>query len=96
MEKTYSLGSEGVQQETERAAYPRITTLDGFDLSSDRYPALNTLPSGVHLHVHDVRLPFPAGLHGKYDIVHTRLLMYALTEANLPPVIENLVSLLRK
>ncbi|KAL9066504.1 MAG: hypothetical protein Q9157_007124, partial [Trypethelium eluteriae] len=78
-----------------RAAYPQITTMDGFDLSAEKYPALDTLPNGVRLHVHDVRTPFPAELHGKYDIVHTRLLMYALTAANWPPAIENLVSLLR-
>ena len=79
-----------------KAKYPNSTTLDGFDLSAEKYPKPETLPQGVQLHVHDLRQPFQKELQGKYDIVHTRLLMYGLTKANWPPAIQHLASLLRK
>ena len=66
----------------------------GFDISPAQFPA-DGKQSGIEYVVHDMTTPFPAGYHGKFDVVHVRFLAYALKREDLDPTIKFLVELLR-
>lgn len=59
--------------------------LDGFDISSEQYPAPGFLPSNIsfrHLNIlHDIPLEYV----GKYDVVHARLLVQIINQADGDP-----------
>ena len=65
-----------------------------FDISSSKYPSVNE--KRVDLVVHDITKRFPAEYHGVFDVVHLRLLVYAICEEDLVRVVENVTELLRQ
>ena len=65
----------------------------GFDISPEQfqpesYPIIGFV-------IHDIVQPFPEEYRGKFDLVHIRLLSYALKAEDLRNAVENIVSLLR-
>ena len=67
----------------------------GFDLSSDQFPAGGN-DTDAEFVVHNVMEPFPVRYHGKFDLIHIRLLVAALRPQDLQGVILNISELLRK
>ena len=65
----------------------------GFDISAQQFPKDNIL--GVDFVVHNVVEPFPQQCHEKFDLVHVRLLSYALKEQDLEKAVENIIQILR-
>ncbi|KAH8680793.1 S-adenosyl-L-methionine-dependent methyltransferase [Xylariales sp. PMI_506] len=53
-----------------------MAQLHGFDISTKQFPA--NLPSNITLHIADCKRPFPPEFHGKFDVVHLRLLVVAM------------------
>lgn len=70
-------------------------SLEGFDISSTFFPPENTLPPNTSLAVSDIKQPFPEEMHGKYDLVHARMLITAILPEEWGSVVRNLVTLLR-
>lgn len=66
----------------------------GFDISDAQFPSAHD--DEFMFTVHDVLQPFPLSEHGRYDLVHVRLLMAALKEEDYGQVASNLHSLLSK
>ncbi|OTB15896.1 hypothetical protein K445DRAFT_300691 [Daldinia sp. EC12] len=77
-----------------REQYPNAI-LDGYDISPKLFPPENRLPPNVSLGVLDMKQPVPKELHGKYDVVHVRLMMAAMLPTEWPFVVKNLSELLR-
>jgi hypothetical protein len=48
------------------------STIEGFDVSPDQYPASKILPSNVHLHVQDAFGTFPPKFVERFDLVNIR------------------------
>ncbi|KAM0344839.1 hypothetical protein ACHAPU_007221 [Fusarium lateritium] len=72
------------------------TTFHGFDISDLQFPKLSKeQESRFKFSVHDVRKPFPQEHTGKYDLVHLRLLVWALPADEVDTVVANLYSLLK-
>ncbi|OCL03276.1 hypothetical protein AOQ84DRAFT_326187 [Glonium stellatum] len=78
-----------------RERLPVSSVLDGFDITNAQFPPQDTLPDTVKLNVHDMREPFPQDFLGSYDIVHVRLIMYALKGDEWAKTVKNLVTLLK-
>ncbi|CAI6089606.1 unnamed protein product [Clonostachys chloroleuca] len=74
---------------------PSDATLDGYDYDVSKFRATETLPANVRLGFGDVLKPFSSELHGRYDLVHLRLLMYALKADQWAKVCENVLTLLK-
>ncbi|KAL9119006.1 MAG: hypothetical protein Q9187_004440 [Circinaria calcarea] len=72
---------------------PSSSHFDGFDISSTQFN--NSLPDNVTLHVADAKQPFSAEFHGKFDVVHLRLLVSAFSKDDWEPVAKNLSQLLK-
>ena len=68
----------------------------GFDISSEQFPPVETLPSNVALKVHDMSTPFPSEHHEKFDLVNVRLVSYAIKAVDLDKVVRNIIQILRK
>ena len=72
----------------------------GFDISPSQFPHPEDEAASGNAHVdfvvHDITEPFPPQYHGKFDLVHVRLLSYAIKAADLARVVENVVQILRK
>ncbi|KAL3458867.1 S-adenosyl-L-methionine-dependent methyltransferase [Aspergillus heterothallicus] len=64
----------------------------GFDISSAQFPAA---PNGFELSVHDVLTPFPTEHHGRYDLIHVRLLVTALGESEFETAVQNISTILK-
>jgi trans-aconitate methyltransferase len=75
-------------------AYPEAT-LEGYDISSDLYPPTTSLPQNISLGELDLKQPFPEHMHGKYDLVHVRMLILAMLPEDWEPVVRNLTTLLK-
>ncbi len=75
-------------------SYPEAT-LQGFDISSDLFPAPETLPSNVKLGLMDVKQPPPSEEHGRYDVVHVRLLVAAMNPEDWEVAVRYLSKLLK-
>ena len=71
-----------------------LVRLVGFDISSSKYPSANE--DGVDLVVYDFTKRFPKEYHGVFDVVHLRLLVYAIREVDVVRVVENVTELLRQ
>jgi hypothetical protein len=71
---------------------PRL--FHGFDISDAQFPAVQD--QGFKFTVHDALQPFPPGEHGRYDLVHVRLLIAALKEDEYARAAANLLSLLSR
>ncbi|KAJ8130305.1 hypothetical protein O1611_g3327 [Lasiodiplodia mahajangana] len=74
--------------------YPEAS-LEGYDLSSDLYPHPTALPPNISLGKLDLKQPFPEHMHGKYDLVHVRMLILAMLPEDWEPVVRNLTTLLK-
>ena len=66
----------------------------GFDISAQQFPKDDI--HGVNFVVHSVVEPFPPEYHEKFDLVHVRLLSYALRAQDLENSVRNIIQLLRK
>lgn len=68
----------------------------GFDLAGDRFVSgFEEQGKSLQFVQHDCRLPFEEKWRGVFDVVHVRLLVYAMKEADLPLLLRNITSLLR-
>lgn len=74
---------------------PPHAELDGFDMDESKFAPREDLPANVTLRAADMRAPFPAELLGSYDVVHVRLVLYAMRAGDWEPVARNLAALLR-
>lgn len=72
----------------------RDTEFVGFDISDQQFP-VDRMP-GMKLLVHNMTESFPLQYHGKFDIVHVRLLSYAIPAIDLMKTVENVVEILRQ
>lgn len=66
----------------------------GFDISDAQFPT--THDGHFKYQVQDILQPFSPAEHGKYDLVHARLLVTALKEEDYGRAISNLLPLLSK
>lgn len=64
----------------------------GFDISSAKFRISDE--TGVEFVTHDMTTPFPPEYHGKFDVVHLRLLVVAIREDDVSSVVENVMQLL--
>ena len=71
---------------------PRGVDFVGFDISPSQFPR-GKVP-GIVFVVHDVRKAFPRQYHARFDLVHVRLLSYAIKAQDLMTVVENIVQIL--
>ncbi|KAJ5773340.1 Major facilitator superfamily domain general substrate transporter [Penicillium paradoxum] len=73
--------------------------LHGFDISSDQYPPGHEIPrlgqKPIQLSVHNALHSFPPEHHGRYDLVHIRLLTAGLKQADYTTVLVNARALLK-
>ena len=77
-----------------RSAPSEELRLVGFDITADKFSKENE--KGVELVVHDITEPFDTKWHGTFDVVHLRLLVYAIREVDVRKVVENMRDLLSK
>ncbi|CAK7262709.1 hypothetical protein SEPCBS57363_000181 [Sporothrix epigloea] len=74
---------------------PPTARLDGFDYNTSKFRPTSALPPNVQLQEANALKPFPAKLHGQYDLVHVRLIFLALRTSDWAVVAANLRTLLR-
>lgn len=74
-------------------ANSRAAQLVGFDVTSEKFAEQNE--TGVKMVVHDCTERFPQEWWGLFDVVHLRLLVYAIREADVKRVVWNVIELLR-
>lgn len=67
---------------------------DGLDMSPAHFPASH--PENFHYDVYNILQPVPEELKEKYDLVHVRLLVAALSKGDMNTAVDNLAQLLRK
>ncbi|RAK95951.1 class I SAM-dependent methyltransferase [Aspergillus ibericus CBS 121593] len=68
---------------------------DGYDISTEQYPAAGWLPPNVRLETLDLLKPIPEALRGQYDIVHVGLVVLVVENDDPTTVLENLLALLK-
>ena len=66
----------------------------GFDISPAQFARGDS--EGIDLVVHDATKSFPERYHEKFDLVHLRLLSFAIKEADLKQTVKNVCSIIRK
>ncbi|GAD97278.1 predicted protein [Paecilomyces variotii No. 5] len=64
--------------------------LHGFDISDAQYPSDL---KAVTLSIHDVTRPFDQQFHNRFDLVHVRLLVFALTPVQIKTAIANILQI---
>lgn len=69
--------------------------LDGLDYDLDQAPHQQWLPSNVKKRYLNILEDIPEDLVGKYDYIHTRLLVLVVQSKNPRPIIQNLRKLLK-
>ncbi|KAI1139168.1 S-adenosyl-L-methionine-dependent methyltransferase [Hypoxylon sp. FL0543] len=77
-----------------RELYPNAV-LDGSDISPALFPPPSELPANVTLTVLDIKQPVPQELHGKYDLVHVRMLVAGMLPNDWAPAVQNLSRMLK-
>ncbi|KAI0012740.1 S-adenosyl-L-methionine-dependent methyltransferase [Xylariaceae sp. FL0662B] len=77
-----------------RELYPNAV-LDGSDISPSLFPPPSELPANVTLTVLDIKQPVPQELHGKYDLVHVRMLVAGMLPNDWAPAVQNLSRMLK-
>lgn len=65
----------------------------GFDISAKHFPS--TPGKRMSFHQHDILEPFPVAFHGKFDLVHIRLLVLALKKTQFQTAVTNVIQLLK-
>ncbi|KAL5045656.1 hypothetical protein BDW71DRAFT_198150 [Aspergillus fruticulosus] len=68
-------------------------TFHGFDISAAQFP--DSPPEDVSFSCQDILKPFPPEHHGKYDLVHVRLLVTAFPEKEYETAVRNLMEILK-
>lgn len=63
----------------------------GFDISAEQFPEN---PGAIQFSVQDLTIPFPREHWERYDLVHVRLLVAALEEADYKAAIANIYNIL--
>lgn len=66
----------------------------GFDISAQQFPKDDN--HCINFVVHNVVEPFPPEYHEQFDLVHVRLLSYALRAQDLEDSVRNIIQLLSK
>lgn len=66
----------------------------GFDISAQQFPREGS--PGTTFRVQNVVESFPQQFHEKFDVVHVRLLSYAVKAKDLEKVVDNIVQILRQ
>ncbi|KAI2902151.1 hypothetical protein CBS63078_6297 [Aspergillus niger] len=64
----------------------------GFDISAEQFPEN---PGAIQFSVQDLTIPFPREHRERYDLVHVRLLVAALEEADYKAAIANIYDILK-
>lgn len=72
---------------------PSSSRLDGFDFDPSKFS--DRVPLNVKLSQADMFEPFAKELHGQYDLVHVRLVMYAVKTDQWEALATNLMTLLK-
>lgn len=67
----------------------------GFDIDASKFAPAENLPSNIKLETGNALEPPPEQHHGKYDVVHVRLLKYALKKDDWEIVARNVFALLK-
>lgn len=67
--------------------------LDGYDISGAMFPS-STLPN-ITLTELDIKKPVPQELHGKYDLVHVRMIVAGMLPNEWPAAVANVAQLLK-
>jgi len=70
-------------------------TYAGFDISASHFPYDEEKGAACSYAIHDILTPFPEAYHGKFDIVHVRLLVLALKKEQIKVAAENAAKLLK-
>ena len=70
------------------------TKFVGFDISPQQFPAESV--RGMTFIVHDTTMPYPQEYHEMFDLVHVRLLSYALKISDIQRAVECILQILRK
>ena len=65
----------------------------GFDISPQQFP--QNANKGMDFVIHSIIEPFPQQYHERFDLVHVRLLSYAIKARDLLKAVENVVEILR-
>ena len=73
---------------------PASAKLDGYDISSEQFPAKEWLPKNVTLKTLNALDSVPDTLRGKYDIVHISLFVMLVRNENPGPILNNLILML--
>ncbi|KAL9117421.1 MAG: hypothetical protein Q9187_006040 [Circinaria calcarea] len=73
---------------------PTSWTLDGFDVSSEQYPAMEYLPENISLQTLDAFDDLPAELIGQFDVVHIRAFAVVVKQGDPGPLLMNMIALL--
>lgn len=74
--------------------YPHAQ-LQGLDFNIDQAPHPKLLPGNVSMSYIDLRDEVPAELVGKFDYIHTRLLVLVVENQDPKPILRNLLKLLK-
>ncbi|CAK7208650.1 hypothetical protein SEUCBS140593_000244 [Sporothrix eucalyptigena] len=77
------------------SSLPPTARLDGYDFNTSKFRPVDSRPPNVQLLEANAIEPFPAMLHGQYDLVHVRLLVLALQPPDWKALAANLKTLLR-
>lgn len=74
---------------------PTTIQMDGLDISLSQAPPKAWLPANINMMLWNIFDDVPEDLVGQYDIVHVRLLLLVITNANAVPVLQRLARLLK-
>ncbi|KAI0173876.1 UMTA methyltransferase family protein [Pestalotiopsis sp. NC0098] len=74
---------------------PENIQLDGFDISFDAAPPIETLPQNVRFQFWNVKEDIPEGLVNAFDVVHVRFMSFVLLNDEIPDVIAKIFRLLK-
>ncbi|TVY92476.1 N-methyltransferase [Lachnellula willkommii] len=73
---------------------PKDSQLDGYDISSDQFPAASLTPGNINFRISDAKMPPPEDLWESYDIVHIRLLSTIVDNGDPSPILQHCLKLL--
>jgi len=73
---------------------PAASELHGFDISPAQFPQAD-VPANIQFHLADAKKPFPSEFHEKFDVVHLRLLIPAMSGDDWETVTQNVCMLLK-
>ncbi|KAH8714791.1 hypothetical protein GQ44DRAFT_713373 [Phaeosphaeriaceae sp. PMI808] len=78
------------------AVSPPTYTFHGLDISDEQFLPADSLPKNISLGFADFKKPFPADLHGTFDLVNVRLIVIAMGAFDVwQATLQNLVTLLK-